>query len=98
MGRIENFLDSAGFIAGADLTYLDFLLWEHLDVLSLFDSKLITDFPKISGYKNRFENLEKIKSFRESPRFMRSPVANKMSIWGGDVELSKPWETDGTKF
>ena len=98
LGQIENFLPAAGFAVGDELTYVDFLLWEHLDVLSLFDSDLIDDFPKICAYKTRFEAIEKIKNFINSSRFIKSPIANKMALWGGDVELVKPWGKNGTKF
>ena len=67
------------------LTYLDFILVEHLERVSLYDEELGTEvlksYPKLTAYLKRFQEIPEIKAFRESDRFLKRPVLMDVAIW-----------------
>ena len=78
-------------MAGEPLTYVDFMLWEILDHIELFDKSLFNGFDNLKNYKTRFAEIPRIKSYITSDRFMKGPCNNKMAKWGGDKELKRTW-------
>ena len=79
------------FVAGDTLTYVDFMFWEILDHMELFDSSLFDGLENLKKYKSTFAEIPKIKSYITSDKFMKGPCNNKMAKWGGDKELKRTW-------
>jgi len=90
--QFDKFLAGAKFCAGETLTYVDFMFWEILDHMDRFDgSTLFEGLENLKAYKKRFEEMEKVKAYITSDKFMTGPCNNKMAKWGGDKELKRTW-------
>ncbi|KAB7505584.1 hypothetical protein Anas_00268 [Armadillidium nasatum] len=64
------------------LTYVDFLLYEILDINQRLDSNCLKDFDNLKQFTIRFESLEPIKNYMNSDRFMRDPLNGPMAAFG----------------
>ncbi|XP_022061031.1 glutathione S-transferase Mu 3-like [Acanthochromis polyacanthus] len=85
-GKLQQFscfLGSRNWFAGDKIMFVDFIMYELLDQHRMFDSKCLDAFDNLKKFLDRFEALEKIAAYMKSPRFMKSPVNNKMAKWGG---------------
>ena len=80
------------YVSGETITFVDFMFWEWLDHLELFDETLFEDLKNLKSFKSRVASLPKVKEYLSSDRFMSSPLNGKMALWGGDKELKCPWE------
>jgi glutathione S-transferase len=50
----EEILSNNKWLAGADITYVDFLLWEYLDEISVIDNATLAAFPILVAYHKAF--------------------------------------------
>ncbi|KAM8782735.1 glutathione S-transferase Mu 1-like isoform 1-T1 [Rhynchonycteris naso] len=82
MKQFSQFLGKRSWFAGDKLTYVDFLAYDLLDVLRLFEPKCLDAFPNLKDFMVRFEGLKKISAYMKSSRFLRTPVYSKMAMWG----------------
>ena len=89
--RMDKFMAGVTYVAGETLTFVDFMFWEMLDVISLFDATLFDKLENLKSYKTRFEAIPKVAEYRSSSEFMTAPICNRMAKWGGDAELTKSW-------
>jgi len=75
--KFEKFFSDNKFCVGDDLTYADLNLFELLDSQrELIDQNCFKEYPKLSEFIQRIEDLPKIKAYRESERFFKRPVNN----------------------
>ncbi|XP_054157597.1 glutathione S-transferase Mu 1-like [Oppia nitens] len=70
------------WLAGKQLTYVDFLAYELLDWFRLFSPETFQKFPVLIKYLNRFESLPAIKAYMSSSEFISWPVSGPISPWG----------------
>jgi len=84
-------MSNVNFVSGANVTFVDFMLWELLDQMQHFDFQLLREFENLKSFKNRFSTLPKVDEYVNSARFMRAPVNSKRAKWGGDKELKQTW-------
>jgi glutathione S-transferase len=89
--QLDSFMKGVKFVAGEQVTYVDFMFWEILDHMNRFDSALFNNMDNLKGYMERFAALPKVKSYITSDKFMTGPCNNKMAKWGGDKELKRTW-------
>lgn len=82
----SEFLASRDWFAGSDITFVDFIMYELLDQHRMFDSKCLDAFDNLKKFLDRFEALDKIAAYMKSPKFIKTPVNNKMAKWGGKKE------------
>ncbi|XP_066103031.1 glutathione S-transferase Mu 1-like [Saccopteryx bilineata] len=82
MKQFSQFLGKRSWFAGDKLTYVDFLAYDLLDVLCLFEPKCLDAFPNLKDFMVRFEGLKKISAYMKSSRFLRTPVYSTMAMWG----------------
>jgi len=68
--ELDAFLSGAKFIAGDELSFVDFQLWEMLDVLHKFDAEIMTELNNLNKFKMNFENIPRIQDYVSSPRFI----------------------------
>jgi len=90
--QFDRFLANVKFVAGEKITYVDFSLWEWLDHIELFDETVFEGLENLKAFKARFADLPKIKAYTSSDQFMKTPLNGKAAKWGGDKELTRPWQ------
>jgi glutathione S-transferase len=53
-GVFEEILSKNKWLAGEDITYVDFMLWEYLDEISVIDHSTLAAFPKLVAFHQAF--------------------------------------------
>ena len=84
--NFNNYLKGKTWAAGSNLTFIDFPLAEILDHVRLMQPGCYDKYENVSEYLEKFFKLEKIAAYRQSGRFKKYPVNNKMAHWGGKAE------------
>jgi len=84
----ETFLGESDWLAGASLTWADFIFWEMLDQHLLLKPRCLDPLPKLKAYHQRFKDLPQIKKFMMSEKFFKGPCNNKMASWGGSYPVA----------
>jgi len=82
---LKQYSDCLGerkWFAGDNLTYIDFIMYELLDKHLILESTCLKDTKNLEEFHKRFEELEAIKKYMASPRFMKGPLNNKMAKFG----------------
>lgn len=78
----SNFLGDRPWFAGDNITFVDFLMYELFDQHMQLEPDVLKDFKNLQDFHKRFEDLESIKKYMASPRFMKTPLNNKMAKFG----------------
>jgi len=78
----EKVLSKRPYLAGDRLTWTDIVLYESLDVNSMFVPGVLDDFPKVQEFKARVDSLENVVAYRNSDRFKAWPVTGGPAKWG----------------
>jgi len=78
----EDFLGDNPWFAGQNLTFVDFHMYELLFQHTKFVPEIVAKCQKLTAFIKRFEELPKIKSFLESPRYVNLPMNNRMAFFG----------------
>ncbi|XP_004636970.1 glutathione S-transferase Mu 2 isoform X1 [Octodon degus] len=81
MKLFSQFLGKLPWFAGNKITFVDFLAYDILDQLRMFDPKCLEAFPNLKDFMSRFEGLEKISGYMKSSRFLPKPIFAKMAHW-----------------
>jgi len=75
MKKIEDFLGDKLFFGGENISYVDFFVYEVLDVhADLLGASYLDKFPKLKSYHHRIQNLPTIASYLKSDRFQAHPI------------------------
>lgn len=82
--QFSDFLGNRQWFAGDKITFVDFIMYELLDQHRVFEPKCLDNFKNLKELLNRFEALERIAAYMKSPRFMRTPINNKMAKFGNE--------------
>ena len=82
LALFEKVFTKRPWLAGDRITWMDFVLYESLDVNSMFVPGILDDFPKVLDYKARIEALDGIAAYRSSDRFNPYPVTGGSARWG----------------
>lgn len=82
LAAYENFISSSEWFAGASLTYIDFVMYELLDWIRLFDQDAFAKNPHLAKFMERFETLPRVEAYMKSERFMKWPVFDQNASWG----------------
>lgn len=64
------------------ISYVDFIIYELLDEHLQLDKNFLNDVKNLQAFLKRFEELEPIKKYRASPKFIKSPINNRMALFG----------------
>eukprot|EP01087_Luapelamoeba_hula_P004697 TRINITY_DN14634_c1_g1_i1.p1 TRINITY_DN14634_c1_g1~~TRINITY_DN14634_c1_g1_i1.p1 ORF type:complete len:224 (+),score=43.13 TRINITY_DN14634_c1_g1_i1:67-738(+) len=80
----EKMLQDRQWLAGDNLSYIDFHFYEMVAQHKFVDPTIFSDSPKISEYANRFEALPTIAAYMKEDRFLHHPCNNKVA---GDGQL-----------
>ncbi|KAL1442435.1 hypothetical protein MTO96_046422 [Rhipicephalus appendiculatus] len=85
-GHVESLSRSLGdrkWLAGDQLTYVDFMLYELLDQFALFKPGCLQEYANLKAYVERFRQLKPIKAYIASDRFKPWPMFLKLAKgWG----------------
>ena len=72
--EISNFLKNKKFLIGNDICYLDFVVFELLELIDLVtDGKVFQEFDNLSSYHHRIQNLPKLRDYIDSEDFLKAP-------------------------
>eukprot|EP00744_Colponema_vietnamica_P005345 GILI01007841.1.p1 GENE.GILI01007841.1~~GILI01007841.1.p1 ORF type:complete len:223 (+),score=70.87 GILI01007841.1:40-708(+) len=74
LDRFEAFL-TRDWVAGT-ITYADFLLYEVLDHHRIWNESILSGYPRLSAFVERFEALPAIQEYRSSPSYIQRPLNN----------------------
>ncbi|XP_037079986.1 glutathione S-transferase Mu 5-like [Pollicipes pollicipes] len=80
--RFAKFLGDHEWFAGGNLTVVDFVMYELLDQHRLLDASLLEPHDNLKKFLHRFEELDAIKKYMASDRFMKSPLNNVAAKFG----------------
>lgn len=83
----QSFLGDNPWLAGANITWADFLMWEVLDQHLLFKPGCLDDLPELAAYHQRFKEEPRIKKFMESSKFFVGACMGPMAAWGGSFPV-----------
>lgn len=75
--QYSDFLGSRPWFAGDKLTYIDFLAYEIFDQHLSLDRTCLDGFKNLRAFQKRFEDLEAIRKYMASPKFLKKPICNK---------------------
>ncbi|OWF51238.1 Glutathione S-transferase Mu 5 [Mizuhopecten yessoensis] len=76
----EKFLGkNSWFARGESVTACDFPMYELLDQHTLMKPGCLDDFPNLTAFQKRFEDLPKIKEYLKDPSYIAFPVNNKVA-------------------
>ena len=82
MQQFSKFLASKPWFAGQSLTFIDFVMYELIDIHQQLVPNCVQNYPNLERFQERFERLPKIAMFMKSPQFMKAPLNNKMAKFG----------------
>ncbi|KAG8189607.1 hypothetical protein JTE90_018963 [Oedothorax gibbosus] len=90
--RLDAFLGDRKFMAGDEVTYVDFMAHELLDFYAyLTMGQVFKDFKRLGDYRLRVRSLPSLESYLKSPSYKRWPIWSPMAAWGGK-EPEPQWE------
>lgn len=70
------------YLAGDRLTYVDFLLYDVLDIYRIFESTALTGFPNLVQYLERIEKIPTIERYFKSGNYHKLPYNGVIAKWG----------------
>uniref|UniRef100_A0A8C0YYG5 Glutathione S-transferase n=1 Tax=Canis lupus familiaris TaxID=9615 RepID=A0A8C0YYG5_CANLF len=82
MKLYSQFLGKRPWFAGEKLTYVDFLVYDILDLHRIFEPTSLDAFPNLKEFMARFEGLKNISAYMKSSRFIPGPLFLKIAMWG----------------
>ncbi|GIZ04207.1 glutathione S-transferase Mu 3 [Caerostris extrusa] len=85
----EKFLGDRKYLAGDDITYVDFMVYENLDFYRLFHAKTFDNFPTLKSYHSRIKDLPGVQKYLNSSSFRQWPIFNPQAKFGGGGEEPK---------
>ena len=71
------------------ITWLDFLVYDLLDIHRLLEPTALTDFSNLEAYQSRIEALPTVAAYMKSDQFIEYPITagkalnGQAAAWGG---------------
>ncbi|GFR10608.1 glutathione S-transferase Mu 1 [Trichonephila clavata] len=85
----EKFLGDRKYIAGDEITYVDFQVYEIFDFYRIFHPSTFESFPTLKTFHDRIKNLPEIKQYINSSAFRKWPLFGPMAKFGGSGDPPK---------
>ena len=80
MEQVSKYLGSKPFIAGDNLTWVDFFIFEQVEMFAwITEGEFLSRHPNFADYHKRIVALPKFGEFYKSERFMARPYNNKVA-------------------
>lgn len=88
---LEKFLGTNKYAVGDYVTYVDFVLFEYLELQAYFLKDLLKDYPVLEQYHKRILALDAIDKYFKSDRAIKYPFNGAPAYFGGKYseQLSK---------
>ncbi|XP_012585561.1 PREDICTED: glutathione S-transferase Mu 2-like [Condylura cristata] len=80
--QYSQFLGERPWFAGDKVTYVDFLAYDALDRLRVFQPTSLDASPNLKAFLRRFEGLPRISAYMKSSRYLPHPMYLKNAVWG----------------
>lgn len=77
--KLEAFLGNNSFFGGEEITYVDFLAYEYIDVHNILSSETLSKFPKLMAFHARIEAIDSIAAYLKSDQYIKHPINNIMA-------------------
>ena len=78
----SDFLGSNKFFAGANLSFIDFSIYEILDQLRMFSPSSFNGTPNLKQFLDRIEALPNIAKYMSSDKYIKWPLNGDMAKFG----------------
>jgi len=69
------------WFAGGKLTFVDFIMYEALDQLRLFDEKLLVPYDNLKNFMISFKTLPEVREFMESEKCFKGDINNPSAMF-----------------
>ena len=80
MEAVQKFLDDKKFIVGDYVTWVDFFVFEQIELFDYISEGAFTKkYPALGAYHERIASLPKFSQYYNSAKFMKKPFNNKIS-------------------
>ncbi len=80
MGAVEKFLGEKKFIVGDYVTWVDFFIFEQIELFEYVSEGAFTKkYPGLAAYHQRIISLPKFSQYYNSAKFMKKPWNNKIA-------------------
>ncbi|KFM70752.1 Glutathione S-transferase Mu 1, partial [Stegodyphus mimosarum] len=77
------FLGDRKFLAGDQVTYVDFMAYDTFDFYRLLIPGVYDDFPTLKSYQDRIEALPELQEYFQSSTYKRWPIFGPVAYFGG---------------
>lgn len=77
------FLGDRKYLAGDDITYVDFMAYDTFDFYRLLIPTVLNDFPNLKAYEDRIENLPELQNYLQSSTYKTWPIFGPVAYFGG---------------
>ncbi|XP_063300497.1 glutathione S-transferase Mu 2-like [Pelobates fuscus] len=81
LARVSKVLGDRQWFVGDKITFIDFVVYDVLDQHQMLEPTCLQNFQNLQDFLNRFEALPTIAAYMKSPRFMKTPIHNRMAFW-----------------
>ncbi|KAG9464149.1 hypothetical protein GDO78_020395 [Eleutherodactylus coqui] len=81
LARYSQFLGKKNWFVGDKITFADFLMYDMLDQHNMLDPTCLQKFKNLQDFHSRFEALPAIAAYMKTPRFIKTPINNRMAFW-----------------
>ncbi|GFS39621.1 glutathione S-transferase Mu 1 [Nephila pilipes] len=89
MKQFEKFLGDRKYIAGDEITYVDFLAYETFDLYRLFQADALEGCPNLQAFQNRIKNLPELRGYLNSADYQIWPIFGLTAKFGGTGDRPK---------
>ena len=89
MTALSKFLGKDNFLAGSKVKYIDFLMYEYLEVQEIILPGILDKTPSLKEFRDRIQSIGNIKKYLSSDRCKQLPIYNKLSKMGQRLDAGK---------
>ncbi|GFR10616.1 glutathione S-transferase Mu 1 [Trichonephila clavata] len=89
MKQWETFLGDQKYLAGDNITYVDFMAYDCFDMYKLFQKNALDGCPNLQAYQKRMRNLPELQGYFNSPQCKLWPIFKPKAHFGGSGDPPK---------
>lgn len=80
--QTSAFLGARKYVAGEDITYVDFLVYDVLEVFQQWSPASFNGLDNLKAYMNRIGSYPKLKAYLASPGYEHKKIVPNFATWG----------------
>uniref|UniRef100_A0A8C5P8S0 glutathione transferase n=1 Tax=Leptobrachium leishanense TaxID=445787 RepID=A0A8C5P8S0_9ANUR len=77
----SKFLGNRSWFVGDKITFVDFVMYDCLEQHVILEPTCLKNLQNLQDFVKRIEALPAIAAYMKSPRFIRTPINNRMAYW-----------------